>query len=133
MRKWKQAVLTGDITEMDHLIISREIELKGRERAKLQNSKVYHWQEGTWLGAVDCSIDLAMYVRCLRTFSMGWDWAVIRMFRSAQDRLDYGEILRPPAGFVCEIAVGTTYSLDLETMLGCPWLCSSGKKWTKIC
>jgi hypothetical protein len=50
MRKWKQAVLTGDITEMDHLIISREIELKGRERAKLQNSKVYHWQEGTWLG-----------------------------------------------------------------------------------
>ena len=42
------------------------------------------------------------------------------MFRSAQDRLDYGEILRPPAGFVCEIAVGTTYSLDLETMLGVP-------------
>jgi hypothetical protein len=51
---------------------------------------------------------------------MGWDWAVIRMFRSAQDRLDYGEILRPPAGFVCEIVVGTTYSLDLETMLGVP-------------
>ncbi len=50
MRKWKHAVLSGDITVMDKLIITREIELKGKERAKLQNSKVFNWQEGIWLG-----------------------------------------------------------------------------------
>lgn len=42
------------------------------------------------------------------------------MFRPAQDRLDYGRILKPPVGFECEFAVGTTYSLDLEAMFGVP-------------
>ncbi len=42
------------------------------------------------------------------------------MFRPAQDRLDYGKILAPPADFVCEFAVGTTYSLDLKAMMGVP-------------
>ena len=35
---------------------------------------------------------------------------------SAKDRINYGEILMPPVGFRLERAVGTTYSLDLETL-----------------
>lgn len=35
---------------------------------------------------------------------------------SSKDRLNYGDILMPPAGFRFECAVGTTYSLDLETL-----------------
>ena len=42
------------------------------------------------------------------------------MFRLTEDRLDYGKALAPPPGFRCEFAVGTTYSLDLETLLGVP-------------
>jgi len=50
MHKWKQSVLSGDIKQMDELLIAREIELKGSSRAKLGNSSVFHWQEGIWLG-----------------------------------------------------------------------------------
>lgn len=35
---------------------------------------------------------------------------------SAKDRINYGEVLMPPIGFKLERAVGTTYSLDLETL-----------------
>lgn len=33
-----------------------------------------------------------------------------------EDRCDYGQILMPPDGFWLDAAVGTTYSLDLETL-----------------
>ena len=35
---------------------------------------------------------------------------------SNQDRVNYSDMLIPPSGFVLEKAVGTTYSLDLETL-----------------
>ena len=35
---------------------------------------------------------------------------------SAKDRINYGEVLMPPVGFHVERAIGTTYSLDLETL-----------------
>ena len=35
---------------------------------------------------------------------------------SAKDRVNYGESLMPPAGYRLEHAVGTTYSLDFETL-----------------
>ncbi len=35
---------------------------------------------------------------------------------SAKDRINYGEVLMPPNGFKLEHAIGTTYSLDLETL-----------------
>lgn len=35
---------------------------------------------------------------------------------SAKDRINYGEVLMPPIGFHLNQAVGTTYSLDLETL-----------------
>lgn len=40
------------------------------------------------------------------------------MFRtnSNQDRMNYSSLLLPPPGFVLDQAVGTTYSLDLETL-----------------
>ena len=37
---------------------------------------------------------------------------------SVKDRLNYGESLMPPYGYRLEHAVGTTYSLDLETLTG---------------
>ena len=39
------------------------------------------------------------------------------MFRLKEDRLNYGQLLMPPEGYTLEKAVGTTYSLDLETMM----------------
>ncbi|MEG2787998.1 MAG: hypothetical protein RR942_09265 [Romboutsia sp.] len=42
------------------------------------------------------------------------------MFKPDKDRLDYGELLSPPKGFKVSRAVGTTYSLDLETMISIP-------------
>ncbi len=50
VKQWKQVVIDGDVTAMDDLIIKREIQLKGKERAKLKNSGVYRWKEGVWLG-----------------------------------------------------------------------------------
>ena len=35
---------------------------------------------------------------------------------AAKDRINYGESLMPPAGYRLERAVGTTYSLDFETL-----------------
>ncbi|MFA5385427.1 MAG: phospholipase D family protein [Eubacteriales bacterium] len=42
------------------------------------------------------------------------------MFRPYEDRLDYASILAPPVGYICEFAIGTTYSLDLEALIGVP-------------
>ena len=42
------------------------------------------------------------------------------MFDVANDRLSYGELLRPDVGYTLDFAVGTTYSLDLEALLGVP-------------
>lgn len=51
LKRWQETVLSGDCEEMDKLIISREIQLKGRERAKLNKSGSFRWKEGIWLGA----------------------------------------------------------------------------------
>ena len=40
------------------------------------------------------------------------------MLNPNYDRLDYGKILAPPAGYVLDFAVGTTYSLDLDALVG---------------
>ena len=37
---------------------------------------------------------------------------------SAKDRINYGEVLMPPVGYKLERAIGTTYSLDLDTLVG---------------
>ena len=42
------------------------------------------------------------------------------MFDLANDRLSYSEMLRPDAGYTLDFAVGMTYSLDLEALLGVP-------------
>ena len=42
------------------------------------------------------------------------------MFDVAKDRLSYGELLRPDMGYRLDFAVGMTYSLDLEALLGVP-------------
>ena len=39
------------------------------------------------------------------------------MFKPKEDRLNYGQLLMPPVGFSLVRAVGTTYSLDLETLM----------------
>lgn len=39
------------------------------------------------------------------------------MFKPKEDRLNYGWLLVPPAGYTLVRAVGTTYSLDLETLM----------------
>ncbi len=40
------------------------------------------------------------------------------MLNPNNDRLDYGQILAPPARFYLDFAVGTTYSLDLDALVG---------------
>lgn len=40
------------------------------------------------------------------------------MLNPTNDRLDYGEILTPPDSFHLDFAVGTTYSLDLDALVG---------------
>ncbi|NLF44833.1 MAG: hypothetical protein GX581_02050 [Syntrophomonadaceae bacterium] len=50
LKKWQETVLLGDCEKMDKLIIAREIQLKGRERAKLNNRDLFRWREGIWLG-----------------------------------------------------------------------------------
>lgn len=39
------------------------------------------------------------------------------MFKLKEERLNYGQLLMPPVGYTLVRAVGTTYSLDLETLL----------------
>lgn len=40
------------------------------------------------------------------------------MLKPSKDRLDYGRLLTPPIGYKLVSAVGTTYSLDLDTLVG---------------
>ena len=40
------------------------------------------------------------------------------MLNPNQNRLDYGKILAPPVGYELNFAVGTTYSLDLDALVG---------------
>jgi len=47
--QWKEAFLSGNTDEMDTLIMQREIELKGRERAKLSNPDLVVQKEGKGL------------------------------------------------------------------------------------
>lgn len=42
------------------------------------------------------------------------------MLRPSTDRLDYGNLRIPPAGYHTDFALGTTYSLDLEALVGFP-------------
>lgn len=42
------------------------------------------------------------------------------MINPSKDRLSYSELLKPPVGYKVEFAVGTTYSLELEALLGVP-------------
>lgn len=42
------------------------------------------------------------------------------MFDLANNRLSYSELLRPDAGYTLDHAVGMTYSLDLEALIGVP-------------
>ena len=50
-----------------------------------------------------------------------WEGKMARqMFNQETNRLDYGELLQPRAGYELDFAVGLTYSLDLEALLGVP-------------
>jgi hypothetical protein len=40
------------------------------------------------------------------------------MLRPDQDRLNYGELLAPPPEYHLDFAIGTTYSLDLDALVG---------------
>ncbi len=40
------------------------------------------------------------------------------MLRPDQNRMDYGEVLAPPKGYHMDFAIGTTYSLDLDALVG---------------
>lgn len=49
LNQWQLAVINGSEQEIDQLIINREIELKTRDRAKLNNTKAYSY-DGNWVG-----------------------------------------------------------------------------------
>ncbi|HVI42597.1 MAG TPA: phospholipase D family protein [Anaerovoracaceae bacterium] len=40
------------------------------------------------------------------------------MLKPTNDRLDYGNLLQPPVGYEVSEAIGTTYSLDLDALVG---------------
>jgi len=40
------------------------------------------------------------------------------MLNPSNDRLDYGQILAPPAEYYIDFAIGTTYSLNLDALVG---------------
>lgn len=42
------------------------------------------------------------------------------MLNPGKDRIDYGEKLRPPAGYTLSYALATSYSLELDTLLAVP-------------
>ena len=43
-----------------------------------------------------------------------------RQFDQESNRLDYSQLLIPEPGFALDFAVGMTYSLDMEALLGIP-------------
>ena len=53
------------------------------------------------------------------------------MIEPSQDRLDYSALLAPPAeGFELDIAVATTYSLDLSALMAA--LLASSWFWRRL-
>ena len=42
------------------------------------------------------------------------------MLKPSSDRLNYSDLLKPPEGYQTDFALGTTYSLNLEALLGVP-------------
>ncbi len=40
------------------------------------------------------------------------------MLKPSIDRLDYGNLLLPPPNYQVDLAVGTTYSLDFDALVG---------------
>ena len=40
------------------------------------------------------------------------------MIKPSSDRLDYGKLLAPPDGYILDAAVGTSYSLDFDALVG---------------
>lgn len=40
------------------------------------------------------------------------------MLKPTSDRLDYSQMLTPPPGYETSFAIGTTYSLDLNALIG---------------
>lgn len=50
LKKWQEAVISGDLKIIDELIVKREIELKSKNRAKLRNPEVYQYEEDNWVG-----------------------------------------------------------------------------------
>ena len=40
------------------------------------------------------------------------------MLNPNNDRLDYGQIVAPPVDYKLDFAIGTTYSLDLDALVG---------------
>ena len=40
------------------------------------------------------------------------------MLNPNNDRLDYGQVLAPPDNYMLDFAIGTTYSLDLDALVG---------------
>ena len=40
------------------------------------------------------------------------------MLNPNNDRLDYGQVLAPPSNHKLDFAIGTTYSLDLDALVG---------------
>ena len=50
------------------------------------------------------------------------------MFDPNADRSDYGKLLAPPAGYALDFAVGTTYSLDLNALVGACMSLSLGEE-----
>ena len=40
------------------------------------------------------------------------------MLNPNNDRLDYGQVLAPPSNYKLDFAIGTTYSLDLDALVG---------------
>ena len=40
------------------------------------------------------------------------------MLNPNNDRLDYGQVLAPPVNYKLDFAIGTTYSLDLDALVG---------------
>ncbi len=50
------------------------------------------------------------------------------MFDPNTDRSDYGKLLAPPTGYALDFAVGTTYSLDLNALVGACMSLSLGEE-----
>ena len=53
-----------------------------------------------------------------------------QMFDTSQNRLNYSELLQPELGYNLDFAVGLTYSLGLEALLGVPISMGLLMRWT---